>query len=184
MRFSAAGLISSLMIFGTSLQADSQFVQQQLTVVYAGPNTLPAQPYYRRLKTKAKSEPAMGSAPAGAGVLALGQRLPLSSTQLTVGQPAMQIVPGLVTPVFVMGMDEASLTWFTLAADGLTDIGARGVVVQASRLDHWRALQQQARSIGIDLMLMQGDALASGYGIRTYPMVLMSPELAARGAHE
>ena len=33
-------------------------------------------------------------------------------------------------------------------------------------------------------MLLDGDAIAAGYGISTYPRVLMSPALAGRGAHE
>ena len=184
MRFSAVGLMTGVMMLAASVQADSLFMQQQPTVVSVGPDTLSAHPYYQRLETKATSEPAVASAPAGVGVLALEQRLPLLPTQLRVGQPALQIVPGLVMPIFVMGMDAVSLSWFSRAAEGLADIGARGLVVQADQLAPWRALQARARDSGIDLSLMDGDSLAQGYALRTYPMVLMSPELAQRGMHE
>ena len=100
------------------------------------------------------------------------------------GQPALQTVPGLVTPLFVMGMDAVSLTWFARAAQGLADIGARGLVVQADQLAPWKALQTQARDIGIDLMLLEGDSLAQGYGLTTYPTVLVSPALAQAGFRE
>jgi len=83
-----------------------------------------------------------------------------------------------------MGMDEVSLNWFSRAAQGLAEIGARGLVVQANQLANWKELQNRARDIGIDLMLLDGDSLAQGYGIRTYPMVLMSPALAGKGSHE
>ena len=174
-----------LLMLSVEGQADTLVVQQQPIIVYEGSSTLSAQPYYQRLKTKqAESGPALGSAPGGAGLLALEARLPLSPTQLTVGQPALQTVPGLVTPLFVMGMDAVSLTWFARAAQGLADIGARGLVVQADQLAPWKALQTQARDIGIDLMLLEGDSLAQGYGLTTYPTVLVSPALAQAGFRE
>ena len=175
--------LAALLIVSATVQAESLLVQRQPTVVYEGRNTIPAHPYYRRLKRKDAAGTRV-AVPDGVGVRPLEQRLPLSSTRLAPGPPGVHTAAGLFTPIFVMGMDEASLTWFALAAAGLADIGARGVVVQANRLDHWRALQQQARTIGIELMLMQGDSLAQGYGIRTYPVVLMSPALAQKGMHE
>lgn len=184
MRRSFHRTLALLITFSTAAQAESLLVQREPTIVYEGRSTISAQPYYQRLKRKDATGSSMVAVPDGAGVLPLEERLPLSPSQLLVGRPDMQTVPDLVTPLFVMGMDEASLTWFSRAAGGLADIGARGVVVQANRLDHWRELQQQARTIGIDLMLMEGDSLAQGYGIRTYPVVLMSPELAQKGMHE
>ena len=188
MRPSTSGLFTAVLFLGVGAQASTLIVQQQPTVVYTGPNTVSAQPYYNRIKTTGESGSVLGAAPprAGAGVLALAlaleDRLPLSSTQLVVGQPAIKTVPGLTTPLFVMGMDEVSLNWFGRAAQGLADIGARGLVVQANHVESWRELQHRARDIGIDLMLLDGDSLAQGYSIRTYPVVLMSPELA--GAYE
>ena len=82
-----------LLMLSVEGQADTLVVQQQPIIVYEGSSTLSAQPYYQRLKTKqATSGPVMGSAPGGAGLLALEARLPLSPTQLTVGRPAMQTV--------------------------------------------------------------------------------------------
>jgi hypothetical protein len=83
-----------------------------------------------------------------------------------------------------MGMDEVSLTWFSEAAQGLVDIGARGIVVQAPSTSTWLDLQGKAREAGIDLMLLEGDSLAQGYGITTYPVVLVDPVLAGEAAHE
>lgn len=184
MRPSTSGFFTAVLFLSAGAQANTLIVQQQPTVVYTGPRTVSAQPYYNRIKTTGQSGPVLESVPAGAGAgagaLALEERLPLSSTQLMVGQPAIKTVPGLTTPLFVMGMDEVSLNWFSRAAQGLADIGARGLVVQANHVASWRELQRRARDIGIDVMLLDGDSLAQGYGIRTYPMVLMSPELAGR----
>jgi integrating conjugative element protein (TIGR03765 family) len=83
-----------------------------------------------------------------------------------------------------MGMDPQSLTWFQQAADGLVEIGARGIVVQASNQSDWLDLQHKARQAGIDLMLLEGDALAQGYGITTYPVILIDPKTAEEGDHE
>ncbi len=184
MRPRAPRYLTLLLMLNVEGQANTLVVQQQPIIVYQGASTLSAQPYYQRIERKETSGRAMGSAPAEAGLLALEARLPLSPTQLTVGRPAMQTVPGLVTPLFVMGMDEVSLTWFTRAAQGLADIGARGLVVQADQLAPWKALQTRARDIGIDLMLLEGDSLAQGYGLTTYPTVLVNPALAQAGFRE
>jgi integrating conjugative element protein (TIGR03765 family) len=158
--------------------------QQQPTVVYEGHSTMSAQPYYQRLTRQGSDQVAAVTAPRGAGIIALEDRLPLAPDHLSVGPAEMKTVPGLITPLFIMGMDEVSLTWFGRAAQGLSDIGARGIVVQATQRSAWRALQQRARTVGIDLMLLEGDAIAQGYGISTYPTVLMSPDQARGGSHE
>ena len=64
------------------------------------------------------------------------------------------------------------------AAADLADINARGVVVQADRPVEWQRLQQHAAALGIDLMLLDGDSLADGYRISTYPVVIVSPQRA------
>lgn len=184
MRPSISGLFTAVLFLSAGAQANTLVVQQQPTVVYTGPRTVSAQPYYNRIKTTGESGPVLESVPAGAGALALEERLPLSSTQLVVGRPAIKTVPGLTTPLFVMGMDEISLNWFSRAAQGLADIGARGIVVQVNHLAAWREFQHRARDIGIDLMLLSGDSLAQGYGIHTYPTVLMSPALAGERSVE
>jgi integrating conjugative element protein (TIGR03765 family) len=153
-------------------------------VVYEGPDTIAAQPFYPGgLDTGSAGAP-MPVAPDGVGVRPLAERLPLSPAHLVAGRPHLQTVPGLVTPLFVMGMDSASLRWFDSAARGLAAIGARGLVVQAQQRADWQALRRAARAQGIDLRLMADDALAVGYGLETYPVVLMSPAQAAVRAHE
>lgn len=172
-----------LVALSVTAQADSLAVQRSPIVVFEGRSTILATPYFTRLQKGPRTARDIAK-PKGIGVRPLANQLPLTPTQLSPGRPNMQTVPGLVTPLFVMGMDAASLTWFSRAAEGLAAMGARGVVVQAARSSDWLALKTQAREAGIDLMLLHGDSLALRYGIRTYPMVLVSPEQAEQGTHE
>jgi integrating conjugative element protein (TIGR03765 family) len=159
------------------VQADALPVRNKPLVVHEGQSTLSALSYYQRLTWEAASNSTI-AAPAGASRLSLEARLPLIPGRLSVGQPTLHTLEGQITPLFIMGLDAVSLAWFDQAAPGLADIGARGVVVQADRLVAWRRLQQQAADRGIDLMLLDGDALADGYGISTYPIVIVSPQQA------
>ena len=172
-----------LFVAGAATQAGPLIVRHEPIVVYEGRSTMPAQTFYKRLQRKAAGSGTIET-PDDAGVRLLEDSLPLSPTQLRVGRPELTSVPGLVTPLFVMGMDEVSLNWFSRAAEGLADLGARGLVVQADNRTAWQALKARAQDVGIDLMLLAGDSLAEGYGIDTYPMVLMSPALAGQGTDE
>jgi len=184
MRHSVRGFLAAPLVATAMVQAQTLILQQPPTVVYEGRSTISAQPYYQRLQSKEPVTGATVTAPDGAGILALEDRLPLSPTQLQVGPPTMKTIPGLTTPLFIMGMDERSLNWFSRAAKGLSDISARGIVVQATQRSGWRDLHSRAREAGIALMLLDGDAIAQGYRINTYPTVLMSPELAQKGPYE
>lgn len=166
---------------GTQAQQQALVSQRQPVVVYDGQSTLVASPFYQRM--------ARGDAPSSrvnarhaAGVRPLIQQLPLSTAALRVGLPTVKRQAGQVVPLFVMGMDRVSLRWFEEAAPGLARLGARGVVVQAERRHDWQALQQRARQLGIELMLLPGDSLAAGYQLETYPVVIVSP--AQAGADE
>lgn len=163
------------LVTGGFVQADALTVRHRPLVVHDGESTISAQRYYRHLTSEAASNSPV-AVPAGAGRLSPEARLPLIPGQLAVGQPTLHTLEGQLTPLFIMGMDAVSLTWFERAAGELVELGARGVVVQADQLAAWRRLQQQAANRGIHLMLLDGDALAEGYGIRTYPVVIVSPQ--------
>ena len=179
MRFSGVLFIT---IFCAAAQASELTIQRQPTVVYESQSTVSAWPYFKRLEGAA-ANPAVHM-PEGAGVKPMTEQLPLTPSQLKVGKPDIKIQEGQVIPLFIMGMDTVSLNWFTKAAVGLAEIGARGVVVQADKQHEWQSLQGQASAMGIDLILLAGDSLAQGYEIDTYPMVIVSPELAREGLDE
>jgi len=166
----------------SAAQAEPLIAPKQPIVVYEGKSTVSTWPYFQRIQPDTQSSNL--TVPDGTQNLSLQDCLPLQTKRLSVGQPQMKTVPGITTPLFVMGMDPQSLTWFQQAADGLVDIGARGIVVQANNKSDWLDLQHKARQAGIDLMLLEGDSLAQGYGITTYPVVLINPKTAGEGANE
>jgi integrating conjugative element protein (TIGR03765 family) len=181
MRHNALLALCGLLLISAA-QAEPLIAPKQPIVVYEGKSTVSTWPYFQRIQPDRESRSI--SMPEGSNQLSLADRLPLENNLLSVGQPQMKTIPGLITPLFVMGMDRVSLTWFQQAADGLVDIGARGIVVQASNKADWLDLQDRARDVGIDLMLLEGDSLAQGYGITTYPVVLLDPKMAGEGADE
>lgn len=180
MRPSVCGL---LFVLSALTHAQELVIQRQPAVVYEGLSTVVATRYYKRMERQ-DTMPSSVEAPEGAGVTSMDQQLPLTSSALKAGRPTLQVQEGQVVPLFVMGMDSVSLNWFSEAAQGLAEIGARGVVVQAERRSDWLTLQQQAKQLGIDLMLLSGASLAAGYDIDTYPIVIVSPALAEEDAGE
>jgi len=181
MRHNVLIIFCGLLLSGTA-HAELLIAPRQPTVVYEGPSTIPTWPYFQRLQPDTQSSNL--TMPEGTQNLSLEDRLPLQTKRLSVGRPQMKTAPGITTPLFVMGMDPISLAWFQQAAGGLIELGARGIVVQANNQSDWLDLQNKARQAGIDLMLLEGDALAQGYGITTYPVVLIDPKTAGEGDHE
>jgi integrating conjugative element protein (TIGR03765 family) len=184
MPHSALLTLSLLLVFAPVVLAEALLTQKRPTVVYEGRSTIPAQPYYQRLRNQQPASARRLTPPAGASVQALEDRLPLQPDTLRIGTPALKTVNGLVRPLFIMGMDDVSLNWFQAAAEGLVAIGAKGIVVQATDKIAWLDLKERARATGIDLILLEGDSIAEGYGVDSYPVVFVGPELAGQGAHE
>ncbi len=180
MRYSGVILLCTI---STAALANELTIRRQPTVVYESQSTVSAWPYYKRLERGSQFNNPI-DVPEHAGIKPMAEQLPLIPSQLKVGKPDMKIQEGQVIPLFIMGMDTVSLNWFTKAAEGLAEIGARGVVVQADKQHEWQSLQGQANAMGIDLMLLAGDSLAQGYQIDTYPVVIVSPELAREGLDE
>lgn len=176
--------LSFLLVLAPVVSAEALLTQKRPTVVYEGRSAIPAQPYYQRLRSQKSTTARKVTPPAGASVQALEDRLPLQPATLRTGTPALKTVNGLVRPLFIMGMDDVSLSWFQAAARGLAGIGAKGIVVQAPDKTAWLDLKERARAAGIDLILLEGDSIAEGYGINSYPVVFVGPELAGQGAHE
>jgi len=92
-----------------------------------------------------------------------------------VAKPSVKRIEGLAVPVFVMGLDRASLEWFERSAASLVKLGAQGVVVQAAHQDQWQAFKEEARAKGITVRIIRDSAIAEGYGVSTYPIVLADP---------
>ncbi|PLW67778.1 DUF2859 domain-containing protein [Pseudohalioglobus lutimaris] len=184
MQLNQCSLWIALLFIPGVTHADSPLPRHQPTVVFDGRSTISAKPYYQRIEA-GKGSTHQISAPKESMVIAsIEDRLPITPTHIQVGTPDMKVVDGLVTPLFVMGMDDVSLRWFKEAAPGLESLGARGIVIEASNKSDWIDLKDSAAAAGIDLMLMEGDSLAQGYGVRFYPVVLVGPDVAGQGVHE
>ena len=164
--------------------AQSSFTRLETTIVYEGRSTISALPYFGRIENRQHKTRRVAAPPTSMSVLAMEDRLPIASTEMVVSAPETKVFDGLVTPLFVMGMDALSLKWFYEKAAVLATLGARGLVVEAASKSDWLYLKDKAEVVGIDLLLMEGDSLAQGYGIRTYPLLLVGPELAGKGADE
>ncbi len=85
-------------------------VHAQPVVVYTGPHTIAAAPYWQalannRTPTRKHDTAVPGPRP---GVQPLADALPLQPVHLHPGAPVTQTVDGLMTPFFVMGMDSLS----------------------------------------------------------------------------
>jgi integrating conjugative element protein (TIGR03765 family) len=149
-------------------------------VVYSAPDTVPAAPYWQQLARPRHTQAKVTPAPRP-GVMPLEARLPLTPTTLRPGLPATRSVAGLTAPLFILGMDPGSLHWLAAQLDNLRAIGASGFVVQAADRGDWRALQQRAQAAGLPLALLPDAGLAAGYGVTTYPVLLLPPGRAGEG---
>ncbi|MEO0436598.1 MAG: DUF2859 domain-containing protein [Pseudomonadota bacterium] len=100
---------------------------------------------------------------------------PVTPSVLRVGAPTVKRFEGLVTPVFVIGLDRTSLRWFEGSAAKLARLGAQGVVIQAANQRQWQAFRSEARTVGLAVHLVDDSAIADGYGVSTYPVLLADP---------
>ncbi len=153
--------------------------------VYRAPDAVPAEPYLRELlggeggekRSHQPSQPRQG-------VIPMQERLPLVPVGWRAGPASVHVMEGMNRPLFVLGMDQESLSWLAEVATTLAAIGARGVVIQADDKEDWLALQAAARDAGVDLDLADGEVLLGMYPATTYPALFVSPELANRLSEE
>ena len=82
MPHSALLTLSLLLVFAPVVLAEAVLTQKRPTVVYEGLSTIPAQPYYQRLRNQQPASARRLTPPAGASVQALEDRLPLQPDTL------------------------------------------------------------------------------------------------------
>lgn len=175
-------LISGIGIVLGMIAAEACWSQQppriEPDVVYQGGDSIPTQPYISRV-LQGRGRAPLKDLPVPEGVSPLEEALPLVPSPLTPGAPQYAIREGLIRPLFIMGMDLQSLNWLVGASLTLAELGAQGLVVEASNRQDWLALQAAASEAGIALSLFRADSLAELYGVTTYPVVFLSPTHAA-----
>ncbi|MEE9493607.1 MAG: integrating conjugative element protein [Gammaproteobacteria bacterium] len=154
-----------------------------LTVLHTGTDKISAMPYFeaitairdkgqseRRILDNAKRK--LDTIRMPDTPISLNQFFPLKSQRLQVGQPTVKYIDKLTTPIFIIGMDTASLTWLEDSSADLKKINAVGIVVQAESSARFATLKARARKHGLHLEIGFGDPLADGYGLETYPVLI------------
>lgn len=140
-----------------------------LIVIHDGAGSVPLGTYYGHL-VAGVDQP---------GVLP-GTKFPLV-TRLKPGQLAgINVAKGLFEahwlahPIFVLGTDVLSFQWMQLHRQTLTELGASGLVIEASSETDFKDLQSFAG--GLSLAPVRGDWLEQklkSAGITVYPLVVM-----------
>jgi len=165
----------------TALYADDAPTLTTIVLHDAG-NTVPAAPYLRHITTAAiNRDEALTAAQAllarssiePAQPVSLAAFFPIQSQRLRPGSPSRKRIAQLPVPIFVIGMDAASLSWLEASFEELRALGAQGVVVEAANFDDYDTLRRQTLSRGVVLDVTPGDAIAEGFGISTYPTLLV-----------
>jgi len=163
-----------------SAHADPVEPDAPLTVIYRGPQVIPAAPFYRRLpqhetlqstieNTAAQQQADLPTPTPLPAAVSLQSLFPLTSAQLQPSAPTVKLINALYRPFFILGTDEASLAWLQAEAGALKQIHAFGLVVEAPDWAAWLHLKSVAAGEGIALSLLDGDALATVYDVHTYP---------------
>ena len=152
---------------------------EPLTVVYRGPKIIEAAPFYHKLDgmdptpkiTKAHLQQDRAARRAIKAPVTLQSRFPLQPKHLIPAEPVAKTVKNLYQPFFVVGMDPVSIAWLRSHYRQLQQLGAFGLVVEASSWEDWQNLQREAAGQGVTLSLQPGDALGQLYAITTYPVL-------------
>lgn len=156
--------------------------QHSTVVLYDAGNTVSAAPYLRFIEqAESRRDDAINDAQAmldAANIdpqpVTLEAFFPFRSERLRPAAPSQKQVDQLTSPLFVIGMDAASLSWLEDSFEQLKTLGAQGLVVEADNFDAFDALQRKALSRGIMIDIAPGDALAEGFGIHSYPVLLVA----------
>jgi len=156
--------------------------QHSTEVLYDAGATISAAPYLRHIeRAEAKRDDAINDAQAllnAANIdpqpVSLEAFFPFRSELLKPAMPSQRQIDQLISPLFVIGMDAASLRWLEDSFEQLKAMGAQGLVVQAESFSDFDALQRRALARGIMIDVAPGDALAEGFGIHSYPVLLVA----------
>ena len=170
-----------MLLASVSVSAQEAPVPTTIVLHDAG-NTIPAAPYLRhianadskRSNARSRAQALLAdSTSAAAEPISLAAFFPIRSERLRPGSPSRKRIAKLPIPLFVIGMDAASLSWFEASIDELRALGAQGVVVEAENYADFDALRRRALSRGVVLDVTPGDAIADGFNIDSYPTVLV-----------
>ena len=153
------------------------FAAPPLTVLYDSGNTQPLAPLLAASGFATQAEAADLPPIAPPMDVVMQQFLTVHSPSLNPGvQPRIAVGKAgafLPRPIFLVGADEASLSWLASHRTALVTLGAVGLVVEANG----EADILKVRRVAGELPLAagSGEMLAEQFGVRHYP-VLIGPE--------
>ena len=146
--------------------------QAELTVIYDSGNTQPIAPFLeifesadeRPQQRPRPKRPQLGAADPEAW-------LPIQSPGLTPGPVrARSHDRPFARPFFLIGSDTRSRRWLQDHRDGLKEIGAVGMLVQADTLDDLRTIAELAD--GLSILPASASDIAKVLGVSHYPVLI------------
>ena len=186
-------VLLTLAMMGSSAYAELPFYPQETTVIHNSGNVTPISEYLNdeqllNFKSPAKDLPSVAEIekalhtvrtqhpiPSDSSEL-LAKLFPIIPTQLQarklVSKYQQVQIDYLKSPIFIIGADEYSLSWFRVNKKELQRVGAIGVLAQANTLEDYLAIQEICRPLEV---LPSGiDAIAEQFNIPAYPILITS----------
>ena len=155
----------------TCLLGTASLSSAQLTVIFDNGQARPMSDFLGPLeKSKAEKEPTVvESTPLGAADLET--LLPIRSPGLTPGKLRTRVhnVP-FARPFFLIGSDQFSKRWLVKHRKALKQMGAVGMLIEASSVDDLRDIARLAE--GLPITPAPGSDIAEAIGITHYPFAI------------
>lgn len=147
-------------------------------IIYDSGQTQPLAPYYESLRGEVPP-PDTRPTPSGKANLTVEDLLPIVTHEMSPGPVqarAINLPKGVspnaagARPLFLIGADSLSRRWLARHRARLKEIGAAGMLVQASTAEELRAVAGIAE--GLRIMPASGTELARLYALKHYPVLI------------
>lgn len=148
------------------------------TIIYDSGQTQPLAPYYESLRGEVPP-PDTRPTPSGKTDLTAEDLLPIVTPEMRPGPVqarAINLPKGVplnaagARPLFLIGADSLSRRWLAQHRARLKEIGAVGMLVQASTAQELQAVARIGE--GLRIMPAPGTELARLYGLKHYPVLI------------
>ena len=155
----------------TCLLGTASLGSAQLTVIFDNGQAKPLSDFLGPLKNaKTEKEPALVES-WSLGAADLETLLPIRSPGLTPGKLRTRVhnVP-FARPFFLIGSDQFSKSWLVKHRKALKQMGALGMLIEASSVDDLRDIARLAE--GLPITPASGSDIAGAIGITHYPFAI------------
>ena len=147
-------------------------------IIYDSGQTQPLAPYLESLRGEVPP-PDTRQAPSGKADLTVEDLLPIDTPEMSPGPVqarSINLPKGVpmnaagARPLFLIGADSLSRRWLAQHRARLKEIGAVGILVQASTAEELQAVARIAE--GLRIMPASGTELARLYALKHYPVLI------------